>query len=241
MLHVILYTTIWVALQHTILCYLYKIQHHHELLPDNFFRAFAFQKITEDDDWLSNVLWTNEAHFTLWGSATPINAEFQILKIPELSCKLHCITRKSPCGVDLPHLLLLGPFSSKKCVILVLKLLAWHVRGSPICYRITSSLSWLIKTSCKAWLLCRIALHPMLLNRWKMSCAGRLVMITSVLVMQDSTGLEFHHLLHSNCPCLYSCILEKIAAGHSSRYSRAKDLYEIEVRHQKLKFRLVIS
>ena len=72
-----------------------------------------------------------------------------------------------------------GPFSSRKYVILVFKLLTWQVRGASIFYRIASSLAWLINTSWKARLLWRMVLHPKLLDKWKISCAGRLVMIVS--------------------------------------------------------------
>ena len=54
-------------------------------------------------------------------------AELGLLKISELSCKFHCTTRKTRCGVDLPHLPLSGFFSARKCVTLGLKLLAWQV------------------------------------------------------------------------------------------------------------------
>ncbi|GFV90883.1 RNA-directed DNA polymerase from mobile element jockey [Trichonephila clavipes] len=66
----ITYTTVWLALRRTLRCYPYKIHRHHELLTGDSVnrRAFAgrgFQKMPEDDDWLSNLLWTDEAHFTL--------------------------------------------------------------------------------------------------------------------------------------------------------------------------------
>ncbi|GFU87480.1 DUF4817 domain-containing protein [Trichonephila clavipes] len=64
------YTTVWLALRCTLRCYPYKIHRHHELLPGDSvnrraFAVWAFQKMAEDDDWLSNLLWTDEAHFTL--------------------------------------------------------------------------------------------------------------------------------------------------------------------------------
>ncbi|GFV12372.1 DUF4817 domain-containing protein [Trichonephila clavipes] len=69
------YTTVWLALRRTFRCYPYKIHRHHELLPGDSvnrraFAVWAFQKMAEDDDWLSNLLWTDEAHFTLRGSVT---------------------------------------------------------------------------------------------------------------------------------------------------------------------------
>ncbi|GFY32436.1 uncharacterized protein TNCV_3559441 [Trichonephila clavipes] len=55
------YTTVWLALRRTLRSYPYKIHRHHELLPGDSVnrRAFAvwvFQKMVEDDDWLSNLL-----------------------------------------------------------------------------------------------------------------------------------------------------------------------------------------
>ncbi|GFX28253.1 DUF4817 domain-containing protein [Trichonephila clavipes] len=88
----ILYTTVWLALRRTLRYYPYKIHRHHELIPGDsvIWRAFAvwaFQKMAEDDYWLSNLLWTDEAHFTLRESVN--TAEFGLLKILELSWKLH--------------------------------------------------------------------------------------------------------------------------------------------------------
>ena len=69
-------TTVCAAVWRTLLCHPYKIQRHHELLPGDFvkrraFAEWAFQKMAGDDDWLSNVLWTGEVHFTLRGSVFP--------------------------------------------------------------------------------------------------------------------------------------------------------------------------
>ncbi|GFW42081.1 uncharacterized protein TNCV_1905391 [Trichonephila clavipes] len=71
------YTTVWLALRRTLRCYPYKIHRHHELLPGDSvnrraFAVWAFQKMAEDDDWLSNLLWT-DAHFTLRGSVNTHN------------------------------------------------------------------------------------------------------------------------------------------------------------------------
>ena len=64
------YTNVWLALRRTLRCYPYKIHWYHELLPGNLvtrgtFAVWAFQKMVEDDDWMCNVLTTDEAHFTL--------------------------------------------------------------------------------------------------------------------------------------------------------------------------------
>ena len=167
----ILCTTVRVALRCTLMCCACKI---YELLPGDFVKwravaLWALQKLAKNDDWMSYVLWTNEAHFELRGSFNSHNCI--IWEIENLS-KLHSTIRILRCDVDLP---LSGPFTSKKSVILVFNLLVWQVRGTPICYIITSFLA--INTSWKAQLLCRMAFHCIMLNMWKSSCAGLLVMI----------------------------------------------------------------
>ena len=64
------YTAVSVALRRTLLCYPYKIQCHHKLLPSNFMKRRAFvawvvQKMAENDDWLSNVMRIDETPFKL--------------------------------------------------------------------------------------------------------------------------------------------------------------------------------
>ncbi|GFV11914.1 uncharacterized protein TNCV_109621 [Trichonephila clavipes] len=81
------YTTVWLALRRTLRCYPYKIHRHHELLPgDSVNRralaVWAFQKMAEDDDWLSNFLWTDEAHFTLRGSVNTHNCRIWATENP---------------------------------------------------------------------------------------------------------------------------------------------------------------
>ncbi|GFX74915.1 DUF4817 domain-containing protein [Trichonephila clavipes] len=55
------YTTVWLAFRRTLRCYPYKIHRHYELLLGDSvnrraFAVWAFQKMAEDDDWLSNLL-----------------------------------------------------------------------------------------------------------------------------------------------------------------------------------------
>ncbi|GFV76227.1 uncharacterized protein TNCV_4673161 [Trichonephila clavipes] len=81
------YTTVWLALRRTLRCYPYKIHRHHELLPGDSvnrraFVVWAFQKRAEDDDWLSNLLWTDEAHFTLRGSLNTHNCRIWATENP---------------------------------------------------------------------------------------------------------------------------------------------------------------
>ncbi|GFU11546.1 DUF4817 domain-containing protein [Trichonephila clavipes] len=81
------YTTVWLALRRTLRCYPYKIHRHHELLPGDSvngraFVVWAFQKLAEDDDWLSNLLWTDESHFTLRGSVNTHNCRIWATENP---------------------------------------------------------------------------------------------------------------------------------------------------------------
>ncbi|GFV96956.1 DUF4817 domain-containing protein [Trichonephila clavipes] len=52
--------------------YLYKLQSCHELLPADTaqreaFAKWAFSKMEQDPTWVFNILWTDEAHFSLHG------------------------------------------------------------------------------------------------------------------------------------------------------------------------------
>ena len=81
------YTTVWVALRRTLRCHSYEIQRLHEL-PGDFvkwraFAVWAFQKLAEDDDWLSNVLWTDEVHFILRGSVNSHNCRIWATENPK--------------------------------------------------------------------------------------------------------------------------------------------------------------
>ncbi|GFV69801.1 DUF4817 domain-containing protein [Trichonephila clavipes] len=51
--------------------YLYKLQSYHELLPADTaqmkaFAKWAFSKMEQDPTWVFNILWTDEAHFSLY-------------------------------------------------------------------------------------------------------------------------------------------------------------------------------
>ncbi|GFU25075.1 uncharacterized protein TNCV_568301 [Trichonephila clavipes] len=81
------YTTVWLVLRSTLRCYPFKIHRHHELLPGDSgnrraFAVWAFQKMAEDEYWLSNLLWTDEAHFTLRGSVNSHNSRIWATENP---------------------------------------------------------------------------------------------------------------------------------------------------------------
>lgn len=109
------YSTVWVALRRTLRCYPYKIQRHQELLPGDFvkrraFAEWAFQKMAEDDDWLSKVLWTDEAHFTLRGSVNSHNCRIWATENPRtfVQTPLHDQKVTVWCGFNTSTVI--GPF-----------------------------------------------------------------------------------------------------------------------------------
>ncbi|GFV21020.1 DUF4817 domain-containing protein [Trichonephila clavipes] len=58
--------------------YPYKLQSCHELLPADTtqreaFAKWAFSKMEQDPTWVFNILWTNEAHFSLHGDVNNHN------------------------------------------------------------------------------------------------------------------------------------------------------------------------
>ncbi|GFU82361.1 DUF4817 domain-containing protein [Trichonephila clavipes] len=119
------FTTVWLTLRHTLRCYPYKIHRHHELFPGDSvnrraFAVWAFQKMAEDDDWLSNLLWTDEAHFTLQGSVNTHNCRIWANENPRTVVETPLHDEKVTVWVGFTTSTVIGPFSSRKCVILVL-------------------------------------------------------------------------------------------------------------------------
>ncbi|GFX90703.1 uncharacterized protein TNCV_3195211 [Trichonephila clavipes] len=109
------YTTVWLALRRTLRCYPYKIHRHHELLPGDSVnrRAFAvwtFQKMAEDDDWLSNLLWTDETHFTLRGSVNTHNCRIWATENPRTVVKTPLHDEKVTVWVGFTTSTIIGPF-----------------------------------------------------------------------------------------------------------------------------------
>ena len=113
------YTTLWLALKPTLRWYPYRIHGYHKLLPYDLVKrkaVWAFQKMSEDDDWLHNGLWTDEAHFTLRGSVHSPNCRILATENPRTVMQ----DEKVLVWVRLNTSTVIGPFSSRKCVILVL-------------------------------------------------------------------------------------------------------------------------
>ena len=99
-----------IVLQCTLLCYPNKIQRHHTLLSGDFvkwrtFVVWVFQKLDKNDSYLSNVLRTNEARFTLRGSVNSHNSRNWANEDPTAWS-----TRKPRLGVDLTASTVIGFF-----------------------------------------------------------------------------------------------------------------------------------
>ncbi|GFW89292.1 uncharacterized protein TNCV_4934601 [Trichonephila clavipes] len=99
----------------TLRCYLYKIHRHHELLPGDSvnrraFAVWAFEKMAEDDDWLSNLLWTDEAHFTLRGSVNTHNCRILATENPRTVVETPLHDEKVTVWVGYTTSTVIGPF-----------------------------------------------------------------------------------------------------------------------------------
>ncbi|UYV81676.1 hypothetical protein LAZ67_20001949 [Cordylochernes scorpioides] len=83
------YGTVWRALRIFLKKYPYKIQRFHELKVGDFekrqeFTAWVFRQIDIDENWLSNVLWTDEAHFSLNGEVNTQNSRIWATENPRI-------------------------------------------------------------------------------------------------------------------------------------------------------------
>ena len=110
---------ICLAPQCNLLCHLYRIQHHHELMPSDFvkqrsFAVWVFQKMEEDDNWLSNVLWTDKAHFTLRGSDNSQNYRIQATENPRTLVQTPLLNEKVTVWCGFTASTIIKPFFFKK-------------------------------------------------------------------------------------------------------------------------------
>ncbi|GFT45324.1 DUF4817 domain-containing protein [Trichonephila clavipes] len=67
--------------------YPYKLQSCHELLPadtaqSEAFAKWAFSKMEQDPTWVFNILWTDEAHFSLHGDVNNHNCRIWVTSNP---------------------------------------------------------------------------------------------------------------------------------------------------------------
>lgn len=84
--------------------YPYKLQSWHKLLPSDTvereaFVRWALSKIAQDSSWVFNILWTDEAHFSLHGDVNTITVASGRRQIHECTQRNHCILPKSQCGM----------------------------------------------------------------------------------------------------------------------------------------------
>ena len=100
--------------------------HHEQLLGDfvkrKEFALWKFQIMVEDNDRLSNVLWANVAHFTFRESVRSHNSRIWETGNPNTFALTPLHDEKVSVWCYLPHLQVLVPFSSRKCVFLILEL-----------------------------------------------------------------------------------------------------------------------
>lgn len=69
--------------------YPYKLQSCHQLLPSDTvereaFARWAFSKIEQDPSWVFNILWTDEAHFSLQGDVSTHNCRIWVTSNPRV-------------------------------------------------------------------------------------------------------------------------------------------------------------
>ncbi|GFV51260.1 uncharacterized protein TNCV_2174471 [Trichonephila clavipes] len=92
--------------------YPYKLQSCHELLPANTaqresFAKWAFSKMEQDSTWIFNILWTDEAHFSLHGNVNNHNCPIWVTR--EYTQKpLHSPKGTAWCGFT--GSFIIGPF-----------------------------------------------------------------------------------------------------------------------------------
>ncbi|GFS78317.1 uncharacterized protein TNCV_3172451 [Trichonephila clavipes] len=98
--------------------YPYKLQSCHELLPADTaqreaFAKWAFSKMEQDPTWVFNILWTDEAHFSLHGDVNNHNCRIWATSNPrEYTQKpLHSPKVTAWCGFT--GLFIIGPFFFK--------------------------------------------------------------------------------------------------------------------------------
>ena len=98
----ILYSTVWVALRRTLLCYPYKIQHYHELLPGDFVKSTTFavghfkKRQNMTIDCLTSCVPTKQIS-RFEDLSFPITSEYWLLK--SQNCRANSIARQERHGV----------------------------------------------------------------------------------------------------------------------------------------------
>ncbi|UYV61976.1 hypothetical protein LAZ67_1007240 [Cordylochernes scorpioides] len=109
------YGTVWRALRIFLKKYPYKIQRFHELKVVDFekrqeFAAWVFRQIDIDENWLSNVLWTDEAHFSLNGEVNTKNSRIWATENPRIFTEMPLHQRRVIVWCGFTSSFIIGPF-----------------------------------------------------------------------------------------------------------------------------------
>ncbi|UYV76569.1 hypothetical protein LAZ67_14001206 [Cordylochernes scorpioides] len=109
------YGTVWRALRIFLKKYPYKIQRFHELKVGDFekrqeFAAWVFQQIDIDENWLSNVLWTDEAHFSLDGEVNTQNSRIWATENPRIFTEMPLHQPRVTVWCGFTSSFIIGPF-----------------------------------------------------------------------------------------------------------------------------------
>lgn len=108
-------TSVFRILHGVLQLYPYKLQSLHQLLPNDTakrieFANWALAKIEEDPQWLLNILWTDEAHFSLHGTVNTHNSRIWAKENPHAYTEepLHSPRVTVWCGFTAS--IIVGPF-----------------------------------------------------------------------------------------------------------------------------------
>ncbi|UYV84761.1 hypothetical protein LAZ67_X003370 [Cordylochernes scorpioides] len=109
------YGTVWRALRIFLKKYPYKIQRFHELKVGDFekrqeFAAWVFRQIDIDENWLSNVLWTDEAHFSLNGEVNTQNSRIWATENPRIFTEMPLHQPRVTVWCGFTSSFIIGPF-----------------------------------------------------------------------------------------------------------------------------------
>ncbi|UYV85194.1 hypothetical protein LAZ67_X004905, partial [Cordylochernes scorpioides] len=109
------YGTVWRALRIFLKKYPYKIQRFHELKVGDFekrqeFAAWVFRQIDIDENWLSNVLWTDEAHFSLNGEVNTQNSRIWATENPRIFTEMPLHQPRVTVWYGFTSSFIIGPF-----------------------------------------------------------------------------------------------------------------------------------
>ncbi|UYV68907.1 hypothetical protein LAZ67_6001594 [Cordylochernes scorpioides] len=103
----------------SLLCVPYKIQRYNELKVGDFemrqeFAAWVFRQIDNDENWLSNVLWTDDAHFSLNGEFNIQNSRYWATENPRIFTEMPLYQPRVTVLGGFTSSFIIGPFFFEK-------------------------------------------------------------------------------------------------------------------------------